>query len=292
MDKNELGPFSGIPTHAVGLQLTRSTIKMTHSPTWRVDKSNPVHDLIICLTGAGKYNINGETVILTPGQALLVPAGTRFQGQTHTQDRYTGVAQHFSLTLFGTVDMLSQMSLIQSTPMPNWDVFRPLVQHYHDTAPETSTTLGQHHMFMVILLAYLEAAFLGWHEKAMGAMDGQDALSLHIMLAAARLGDDPLAPDALERTLDRAPFNPDYFRRAFRDRIGQTPQKFLESKKMDKAMHALMLGKSVKEVAAEVGYQDAYFFSRMFKRYMGKPPSAYRLKSRDKALREKDLYSE
>lgn len=289
MDKIEGSPFSEIPTHAVGLHLSRSAIKMSHAPTWRVDKSNTVHDLMICLTGSGKYQVNDDQFSLTPGQAFLAPAGTRFIGQATSTERYTGVAQHFTLDLFGTVDMIGQMTLRPMALIPDWDIYGPLVQHYHDTAPDTSTTLQQHHMFMTILLKYLEATFIGWREKAVGAMEGQDALSLHIMLAAARLAAEPLSLDILERTLDRTPYNDDYFRRAFRARIGQTPQKFLESKKMEKAMHELMLGKSVKEVAATVGYQDAYFFSRMFKRYIGEPPSAYQLKSKDKAMRERDL---
>lgn len=292
MDETVSNPFSGIPTHAVGLHLSRSAIKMSHSPSWRVDKSNATHDLMICLTGSGKYQVNDAHFSLTPGQAFLAPAGTRFIGQATSSERYTGIAQHFTLDLFGTVDMIGQMTLRPMATIPDWDVYGPMVQYYHDTAPATSTTLQQHHMFMAILLKYLEAAFVSWREKAVGAMEGQDALSLHIMLAAARLTADPLSNDILQRTLERAPYNPDYFRRAFRDRIGQTPQKFLELKKMENAMHELMLGKSVKEVAAAVGYQDAYFFSRMFKRYMGEPPSAYRLKSRDKALRERDLSSE
>ena len=34
----------------------------------------------------------------------------------------------------------------------------------------------------------------------------------------------------------------------------------------------------VKRVTAELGYSDPYFFSRMFKRYIGSSPSSYRLR--------------
>lgn len=288
MDETVGGPFSGIPTHALSLTLARSAIRMLHSPTWRVDKSNAVHDLMICLSGEGAYTVGEHEFHLTPGQAFLAPAGTRFQGRYFAGERYTGIAQHFTLDLFGNVDMIDQMVLKPFAAFPKWDVYGPLVQLYHDTAPATSTTLPQHHMFMVILFAYLENAFVGWRDRSVGAVEGHDALSLHIMLTAARIAADPLAEGILEQALDRAPYNDDYFRRAFRERIGMTPQKFHESKKMEKAMHALMLGKSVKEVAAEVGYKDAYFFSRMFKQYMGEPPSAYRLRSRERALSERD----
>ncbi len=116
----------------------------------------------------------------------------------------------------------------------------------------------------------------------MRTMPGQDALSLHIMLTAARLSADPLSENALEAVMARVPYNADYFRRAFSERIGYTPQKFLEFKRMEKAVHILGTGRSVKETATEVGYGDPYFFSRMFKRYIGASPSSFRLRGTDR----------
>ena len=255
---------------------------MRHAPTWRIDKTNQVHDLVVCLSGGARYILDEDEIELTPGHALLVPARRRFRGRHAAGPRYAGIAQHFTLDLFGNVDLIGQMDLRPTVALSDWDTLEPLVRHYHDTAPASATTLAQHHQFMVILLQFLEDAFLGWREHAVGAMEGQDALSLHIMLTAARLSADPLAENALESVLGRAPYNADYFRRAFRERIGYTPQKFLELKKMERAMHILGTGRSVKETAAEVGYKDAYFFSRMFKRYLGASPSAYRLRGRER----------
>lgn len=278
--------LSGIPVNALSLQLERSTIKMRHGAAWRVDKSNAVHDLIICLSGAAEYRLDDEPIRLTPGDAMLVPAGSRFVGRIGDATRYIGIAQHFRLDLFGNVDLITQMRLKTVVKLTNWKVLEPLVQHYHDTAPPAHISLEQHHMFMVILLAYLEDAFTSWRKTAVGRIDGQDALSLCIILSAAKLAADPMVENILGTVIDEAPYNPDYFRRAFRDKIGYTPQKFLEFKKMELAMHLLSTGHAVKETAALVGYDDPYFFSRMFKRYMGTSPSSYRLRIRSEQISE------
>jgi AraC-like DNA-binding protein len=89
------------------------------------------------------------------------------------------------------------------------------------------------------------------------------------------LSADPLGADADELLAD-LPFNPDYFRRAFKQRIGYTPQKFREMKRMEFAASRLGRGVAVKTVAAELGYTDPYYFSRLFKRYLGSSPSTYR----------------
>lgn len=282
MDEIEQSPLSVIPPQALSLRLVRSTIRMSHGRGWRIDKVNPVHDLIICLTGSGKYDIGPDQFTVSPGQAMIIPAGQRFRGRLEGDERYTGIAQHFSLELFGRVDFLAQMRLRRVVHLGNWATLEPLARHYREIAPASATTLAQHHQFMVFLLQFLEDAFLGWKEDAMRTMPGQDALSLHIMLTAARLSSDPLSDDALETAIGRVPYNEDYFRRAFRDRIGYTPQKFLEFKRMEKAVHILGTGRSVKNTALDVGYSDPYFFSRMFKRYMGASPSSFRLRGAER----------
>jgi AraC-like DNA-binding protein len=279
MDKTAGRIIEGIPADALTLRLARSTIKMRHTETWRVDKSNDVHDLVVCLTGSAQYMLDGVERSMEPGAAMLIPAGARFIGRRAPGETYTGIAQHFTLDLFGNVDLIGSMELEPVVRLRNWGLFEPLVRHYRDVAPPSSTTLIQHHLFMVILLEYLDAAFRRWRDRSAAAAPG-DALSLHIMRVAAQIAGDPLGEETLERSLATAPYNPEYFRRAFRDKIGWTPQKFVEYKKMEKAMNILAVGHSVKETAAMVGYEDAYFFSRMFKRYMGTSPAHYQLTAR------------
>lgn len=280
MDEIEHSSLEHIPPRSLALRLARATIQMNHLPDWRVDKVNPVHDLIICLSGSGVYQVGDDNaqVVLRPGQAMLIPAYTRFRGaHGGGEDVYTGVAQHFTLELFGRGDLIHLMELKRAIDLPNWDILGPLVGHYRQTAMVGNTTLVQHHQFMVILLAFLETAFVAWR-TADETPHSQDNLSVQIMLVAARLSSDPLGSGVAE-ALKTVPFNHDYFRRAFKDRMGYTPQKFRELKRMEFAANRLGQGLTVKSVALELGYSDQYFFSRMFKRYLGANPSSYRERS-------------
>lgn len=146
--------LEGIPAHALNLRLARSTIKMRHTETWRVDKSNAVHDLVVCLTGSARYLLDGAEVTMTPGLAMLIPAGARFVGRHQAGETYTGIAQHFTLEIFGRVDLITAMELDTVATIRRWGLIEPLVRHYLDIAPGSSTTLTQHHLFMVILLEY------------------------------------------------------------------------------------------------------------------------------------------
>ncbi len=291
MDKTEHSILEGIPANSLNLNLSRSTIKMRHSSTWSVHKSNDVHDLVVCLTGGAQYFLDGVEVRQQRGEAMLIPAGARFEGRLDHGDQYTGVAQHFTLTLFDNVDLIQQMELKPVVQLPNWEQLESLVRYYRSIAPASSTTLQQVHLFMVILLAYLDCAFVRWSEDSLQNLGGQDALSLHVMLIAAQISRDPLDKDEAERLIASVPYNDDYFRRAFKAKIGYTPRKFMEFKRMEKAMNILLTGKSVNATAVAVGYNDVYFFSRMFKQYLGVSPSYYRVSAdRRKFLTTGDIY--
>ncbi|MFK7854898.1 MAG: helix-turn-helix domain-containing protein [Granulosicoccus sp.] len=244
-----------------------------------MNKLNPVHDLVICLSGAGKYRIGDtdEWVSLNPGQAMLIPAYTRFHGKHGGgSDTFIGVAQHFSLELFERGDAIRQLRLKRAVDLPDWGVLESVVKQYRLTNEYGSTTLVQQHRFMILLLAYFEAAFQGWKTTHTEPAH-QDRLSLEIMFVVSRLSADPLGATVSDVLAD-VPFNEDYFRRAFQDRIGMTPKKFGENKRMEYAADRLGMGLTVKAVAAELGYSDPYFFSRQFKRYIGASPSHYRVR--------------
>lgn len=275
MDKIEHSALGGIPVQALNLSLTRSAIKMQHSASWMIDKTNSVHDLIICLTGSGEYLIDGEKVVLTPGDAMLIEANTRFVGHALQGDFYTGVAQHFTLDIFGRIDMISQMHIRRMVRLPRWDMLAPLVRHYRETAPLSSTTIAQHHLFMVLLIEFIETAFCGWRQQQ-APVDNPDALSLAVMVAASRIAAEVLDDDIVTRVMASTPYNQDYFRRTFRRQVGLTPAKYQEFKRMERAMALLAGGNSVKKTAEYVGYSDSYYFSRMFKHYIGVSPAGYK----------------
>lgn len=279
MDKNEHSLLSSLPAHALALHLARTPIKMHHSKSWRIDKLNPDHDLVICLTGSANYLINNENIHLKAGGALLIPKYHRFRGQHGGGDEaYTGIAQHFSLELFGREDAIQKMRLCSHVQLNNWDVLEPLVRHYRKNHEGMSTRLAAHHEFMVLLLSFIEQALLGWRTEE-SEVQSEDHISLQIMLVASRLSADLLSEAAMVEVMNEIPYNKDYFRRAFRDRMGMTPKKYRELKRMEFAIHRLGVGLTVKEVAGELGYNDVYYFSRLFKQYMGASPSQYRWRS-------------
>jgi len=82
-------------------------------------------------------------------------------------------------------------------------------------------------------------------------------------------------PVSLEETARFAGVHPQYLSRMFSQEKGESFVDFLTRLRVSKAKELLRSGQNVKETAAEVGYADANYFSRLFKKWEGLSPGDY-----------------
>jgi AraC-like DNA-binding protein len=84
---------------------------------------------------------------------------------------------------------------------------------------------------------------------------------------------------ALADIAARVGMAPNHFHRRFANLFGKTPFEHMLAQRMDRARHLLAsTALTVKEVSAQVGYEDAAYFSRVFTKRFGITPSDYRSK--------------
>lgn len=77
--------------------------------------------------------------------------------------------------------------------------------------------------------------------------------------------------------------------RLFMENISVPPNEYLMRCRMNKAAALLEEGRlSVGEVASSTGFSDQLYFSRVFKKYMGIPPSQYALRSARESQKQQD----
>ena len=68
-----------------------------------------------------------------------------------------------------------------------------------------------------------------------------------------------------------------HFIRTFRSTFGETPHRYLQRRRVERAMFLLRAtGLSVTDVCLEVGFNSLGTFSRTFKEIVGESPAAYR----------------
>jgi transcriptional regulator GlxA family with amidase domain len=73
-----------------------------------------------------------------------------------------------------------------------------------------------------------------------------------------------------------------HFIRSFRDAFGETPHRYLQRRRIERAMAMLRnTNKTVTEIAMDVGFASLGTFSRTFHDVLGVTPRAYRQRTRD-----------
>jgi AraC-like DNA-binding protein len=71
------------------------------------------------------------------------------------------------------------------------------------------------------------------------------------------------------------------FSHVFKELTGVSPKRYAIQTRIARAKELLSgTDLSVKEIAAELGYDDPHYFSRQFRKVAGRPPSDFRPKGR------------
>ena len=80
---------------------------------------------------------------------------------------------------------------------------------------------------------------------------------------------------SLDQIAENMYLSPFYISRIFKSETGDTPIRYLIDIRLEHAKEILESGNytSIQEVAAQVGYDDAYHFSKLFKKKYDVPPS-------------------
>jgi AraC-like DNA-binding protein len=73
-----------------------------------------------------------------------------------------------------------------------------------------------------------------------------------------------------------------HFIRTFRATFGETPHRYLQRRRVERAMFLLReTERSVSEICLDVGFTSPGTFSRTFRDIVGEPPTTYRWRAKD-----------
>jgi AraC family transcriptional regulator len=85
---------------------------------------------------------------------------------------------------------------------------------------------------------------------------------------------DEIDPEALAKMVGYSPF---HFYRLFHMQVGYTLMDYVLRRKLQYALHELVNGKKIIQIAMDYGFETHAGFTKAFKRCFGSPPSLYKL---------------
>lgn len=232
------------------------------------------HILILCTEGEGWFEINGQRQVVHENEALLMPRNVPHIYGASEHDpwsihwvHFTGASSDFFTTLL------------------------PRDVHVLAVAPET--------------VERAKALFCECYEGFLGSFVLQQmiyvAQTLHHLLGCVFFDNSAFSPTlrtsrfhsvretqdylrrnvhhrlSLDHMAEHAQLSKSHFLRLFKDQTGYSPVDYFIHLKVQ---HACMLlsatRRTIREISLEVGYDDPYYFSRLFKKVVGVSPSQYR----------------
>ncbi len=224
-------------------------------------ESRPSWGLVVRCEGRGIFRCNGREYVSDPHNVILLPKGCGYTFDVPERGSY--ILLEFEANDEGR-DVLSFS--IESV-----DRFaKPLRQmEYNRIVGKPNSALEQLHATYEILLSLLSESRLSYVQK--DKAQGVEAVADYI----ARHYQEDLTN---ERLAARCGISVVYFRKLFTRVIGVSPINYLHRVRTARAAELLQEDAlDISEIAERVGYSSVYHFSAMFKKYMGTPPSKYRL---------------
>jgi len=234
--------------------------------------------LIYCIQGKGHYVIGDKKYEVTANQFMLLPATDQYiRYWADHEDPWTIYWVHF------TGDAISSFNhSLQITPQKG-----PLNMVFNEKALDTwhqiyhSLEMGyslENLSNATMCLHYFMALFL-YPEKHLVSECNSKADMITETITHMRMNLDKKL--LVEDMAVKHQLSCSHFSMLFRKGTGMAPMDYFIHLKMQKACQLIYANESkIKEIAMTLGYDDPFYFSRVFRKNMGQSPEQYRFSAK------------
>ena len=230
--------------------------------------------LFYCVQGKGYYTLDGHTFTLNPNQYVIVPATDKpLVYWSDTEDPWSIYWVHFTsdaLQAFNRAyhivpEQGPQYITHNEKGIRIWEeMYENLSRGY---SPENLMNTN-------LCLYHLIATFVFSQQQNQNSSSPEKAIIRETIDYMKNNLDKTIR---IEDFADLNKYSVSHFSKLFRLTTGMSPIEYFIHLKMQKACQLLYTEDSrVKQIAALLGYDDPYYFSRLFKKYMNTFPETYR----------------
>jgi AraC-like DNA-binding protein len=234
----------------------------------------PEHILILCTDGSGWCQLGGRTLVVNANEAVLIPRDQPHIYGASNDDPWSIHWVHF---IGGSADYIVHQ-LLDGTFSLKVDVqaVNTLDQLFRECY---DLFLGGFVLQRLIYVSQILHHILGclfFNNRAFSPAQRTSRFhNLDATLTYLRENIDK--PLTLAQMAAHAELSVSHFSHLFKEQTGYSPMDYFIHLKMQHACTLLSLTrKTIREISFSIGYDDPYYFSRIFKRVIGSAPSSYR----------------
>lgn len=205
------------------------------------------------LSGKGELYLDGKTYPVCAGQAFIIPADADARYAADVQEPWA----------YRWIGFTGRLSSAFGELPPVFDAPADTLCHLHEQ--ETTDPMLAYRLSGDLLQLY--AAVIGPKKQNQN----------HVQKAIDYVELSYMNPLTIKDIADFVGLNQFYLSKLFKEKTGHTLQHHILSIRLAEAKRYLLLGYTVKEVAALCGFKDVANFSKLFKREFGRNPTQWRI---------------
>ncbi|UCS91759.1 AraC family transcriptional regulator [Echinicola marina] len=229
--------------------------------------------LIYCIEGKGTASINNEHFLINPHDYLIIPEGipNSFAADEHLPWSIYWI--HYKGTLapeFNNMLIQKKDSYVQHSPYVD-----ARAKLFHQIINLLESGYGKENLINVLPLLQQIFFSLVYPKKLL--LEEASPKKEEIEKAIEYMKENVENLLTLEEMAKQAQLSISHFSYTFKQKTGYTPINYFNHLKIQKACQYLQFTDwTLKRISSQLGFEDAYYFSRLFKKHMGYAPNFYR----------------
>ena len=233
------------------------------------------HILIYCYEGSGRVIIRKSDYTIQPGDFFIVPMKMAHTYAADEKNPWTIYWIHFKGSISASI-----ISLIQKQN----DSYKGFIQYnqisinlFNEMYSQMERGYSSDNLIHsnMCLWHFLTSFIYNNKYNPEGKLNFKDETDKAIDFLRKKI-DQSLT---LEEIAAAVNLSPSHFSYLFKKKTGFPPIEYFNHLKVQKAcQYLLFTNLRIKEIALEIGISDSYYFSRMFTKVMGVPPTTYKEK--------------
>ena len=265
------------------------------------------YGLVVVLEGEIDFSYEGKTVEVHEGEAHIMPPAVNHFEYIKKGNTCSYFVVHFDTVyrpetsdwrvddvyipscVMGSSEMIMDEERLRAIRKEDAFITRPVKIKVHDFASLVEKLEKMEYVYelfnptadaqwdRLLLKAYLQEILVDLFEPERRIRKGYQAACVGKFIAYVN---ENLHTDIDVAAIAKAyGFTPNYFRTLFKRATRLTTYDYIQRKRIDKSKVKLDLtSDSVQDIAFQVGFNDPYYFSKVFKKTVGMTPSEYRKK--------------
>jgi AraC family transcriptional regulator, L-rhamnose operon regulatory protein RhaS len=241
-------------------------INRRSTPNWIIeDATTNFIDLSYFTSGKALYKVNGQDVEVNQGDLICIPQNSRRSATTNANNPIESFAINFQL-----YDIKGNHVELPFPLVTHIGFSEELISLYTEL---TMVWLKKEPGFEIkaraLLLLILHQYFKRFYYKInIQNIDSRIQKSIRYILNNVH------NPIKVEELANIAGVTPPYFGTLFKKYTGSSVKEYINKMKISNAENILLSGEfSVMEAAYKCGFEDIFYFSKLFKKIKGYPPS-------------------